>query len=478
MKLLWKTLLAVVGGVTCSLTTWGQNASAATGYNGNPQGLLRDSVPLTWVYNSDHVSTLPSDDKWWLTFNDSTLVALINKGEANSYNLQMARRRIEMARQSWEAASAAYYPVVTANAGWTKGQQSGATGEKVFTPVGSDFFSLGLNFSWEIDLFGRVAAQSKVAKTSYNATKSEYSSAMISLSSNIAIAYFNYRLAQCRLEVARVQLESQRKITKIAEARYEAGLASKLDVSQSLTVLYATEASLPALRSMLTSALNNIALLVGCYPTDIAGMLAEVRDLPIAFQTVNLGVPADFLRRRPDVLQAELELAGYAAQLGVAKKDFLPTLSLTGSVGTSAHRIDNLFSKNSVTYSVAPQLSWTIFEGFARNKRVAVAREQMLAGIDNYNMTVMNAVIETENALSAYDASLHQISLYRKVARESKEAFDLALERYKKGLSAYVDVMNAQINMLDYENTLLQTRASALTTLVKVYAAVAGNPFN
>lgn len=344
--------------------------------------------------------------------------------------------------------------------------------------MGLDYFSLGLNFSWEIDVFGRVREQSKESKATYNASKAEYSAAMISLCSNIATAYFNYRLAQGGVDVAQRQITSQERISKITDARYEAGLASKLDVAQSLTVLYSTQASLPSLINMQNAALNSIALLVGCYPDKIKDSLSPSRDLPNAFRMVKIGVPADLIRRRPDILQAEYELAGYAAAVGIAKKDFLPTLSLNGSVGTSSHKIDDLFSKNSFTYSIAPQLSWTIFEGLARNHRVAAAKEQMLAGIDNYNITVMNAVIETENALSTYDSSLRQIALYRKVLKESEESFTLAIDRYKKGLSSFTDVMNAQISMLDYENTLLETRASALTSLVKIYAAVAGAPEN
>lgn len=439
---------------------------------------LRDSIPQAWNYESPQTTTLPSEDGWWTTFNDPELSALIKRGEQNSFDLSAALHRIEMARQNWELSKAAYYPTLGISASWSKEQQSGMTSSPVGKAIGLDYFSLGLNFSWEIDIFGKVREQSKEGKANYNISRAEYSAAMISLCSNIATAYFNYRLAQGRVDVAKIQIQSQERICKITEARYDAGLASKLDVAQARTVLYSTQASLPSLENMQTSALNSIALLVGCYPDEIRSELSAKVDLPNAFHTVNMGVPADLLRRRPDVLEAEYQLAAYAAEVGVAKKDFLPTLSLTGSVGTSAHKFNDLFSKNSFTYSVAPQLSWTIFEGLARNRRVASAKEQMLAGIDNYNLTVMNAVIETENALSAYDTSLRQIALYRKVLAESQESFTLAVDRYKRGLSAFTDVMNAQISLLDYENTLLETRASALSSLVKVYAAVAGRPFN
>ncbi len=465
MKLLWKTHLVLSGIFFITMPGLAETTP-----------MLRDSLPTEWEYSSQYSTAMPSDDRWWEGFDDPVLTSLIKLGESNSFDLTMALHRIEMARQNWELAKAAYYPTIGISAGWTKEQQSGMTSSYSGKAMGTDYFSLGLNFSWEIDVFGRVREQSKEGKATYNATKAEYSAAMISLCSNIATAYFNYRLAQGRIDVAQRQITSQERISKITDARYETGLASKLDVAQSLTVLYSTQASLPALINMQNAALNSLALLVGRYPDDIKETLVSARDLPNAFRMVKIGVPADLIRRRPDILRAEYELAGYAAAVGIAKKDFLPTLSLNGSVGTSAHKIDNLFSKNSFTYSIAPQLSWTIFEGMARNRRMAAAKEQMLAGIDNYNLTVMNAVIETENALSTYDSSLRQISLYRKVLKESEESFTLAVDRYKKGLSSFTDVMNAQISMLEYENTLLETRAAALTSLVKIYAAVAGAP--
>lgn len=440
--------------------------------------LLYDSIPSEWSYQSEYNTTLPSDDKWWDTFEDHTLTTLIREGENHSYNLAMTLRRINMAKQNWEMAKSAYYPSINLNAGWTKSQGSGMTAPIAGKPGKDSYFSLGLGFSWEIDLFGKVYSQSKAEKANYNASKAEYTSAMVSLSSNIATAYFNYRVAQARIEVAKRQINSQERIRAITEARYEAGLASKLDVAQALTVLYSTQATLPSLESLRTSALNNLALLIGCYPEKIAPKLEQPSELPIAFRIINMGVPMELLRRRPDILEAESQLALYAAQMGIAKKDFLPTLSLNGSIGTSAHNINDLFKKESFSYSIAPQLSWTLFEGFSRTHKLAYAKEQMIAGIDNYNLTVMNAVIETETAFSTYFSNLQQITLIRKVLQESKEAFSLALDRYKRGLSAFNDVMNAQINVLNYENQLLETRSAALESLIKVYTSVAGAPEN
>lgn len=449
----------------------------ATGLSAQEQWLV-DSLPSEWTYQSDYSSTMPSEDKWWEEFEDPVLTSLIKKGEENSYDLSAAFHRIQMAKQNWDMAKAAYYPTVGVSAGWSKTQDSGFADNMPTAPDISSSFTLGLNFAWEIDLFGKIKSQTKAQKSQYNATKAQYVAAMVALSSNIALAYFNYREAQCRIAVAKGQINSQIRIKAITEARYEAGLASKLDVAQALTVLYSTEATLPSLESKKVAALNSLAMLVGVYPDKIESQLEEMKDLPIAFRIVKMGVPAQLLRRRPDILEAESQLALYAAQIGIAKKDFLPVLAITGSIGTEAHDAKDMFKHDSYTYSIAPQLSWTIFEGMARNKKLAYAREQMQAGIDNYNLTVMNAVIETETCFNSYNAQLRQISLVRQVLKESKEAFSLAFDRYKRGLSAFNDVMNAQIIVLQYENRLLETRASALEALIRVYAAVAGAPEN
>lgn len=462
-----KAVLAGITFLSLSLPLSAQNV---------PSGPAVDSIPAAWQYTSDHYTTLPSEDNWWAGFDDPVLTKLIEMGESNSFDLSAAAHRIEMARRTMEITRAGYSPTIGVSAGWNASRSSGALTTPTVPGNNTSFFNLGLNFSWEVDLFGRIREQSKADKAQYNATKAEYSAAMISLSSNIAQAYINLRLAQARIEVAKRQIQTQERISKITQARYETGLASKLDVTQALTVLYTTQANLPGLENSEGTALNSLALLIGVYPDQIADLVQQPHKELNPFRMVSIGVPSDLIRRRPDILEAEHELAAYAAQIGIAKKDFLPTLTLNGSIGTEAHEVKDLFSKHSFTYSVAPSLSWTVFEGLARNKRVAYAKEQMLAGIDNYNMTVMNAVIETENALGAYDTSLKQISLMKKVVTESQESFELAVDRYKRGLSAFTDVMNSLVTVLDNENSLLQTRANALTTLINVYAAVAGSP--
>lgn len=436
---------------------------------------LYDSVPSTWSYTPQVETVAAADDSWWGVFGDERLVTLIRQATENSLDLRITMRRIEMARNSWRAAQAGWYPTLGLTAGWTKDRTSGDM-TAMGRPATMSYFNLGLNFNWEIDIFGRVASQVKEEKAAYNVSRAQYDAAMISLAANIATAYTNLLLAQEQIELAGRQIETQEKIHAITEARHDCGLASKLDVTQSLSVLYSTQASLPLLKQQEIAALNSLATLTGCYADKIQYLIKQPGKLPNPFVMTDIGVPADLLRRRPDIIEAEYQVAQYAAASGVAQKDFLPVLSLTGSVSTSARNIKDLFTGNSLTYSIAPQLTWTIFDGLARKYRVAEAKEQVMAAIDSYNLTLMNAVTETDDALQSYRYALERIGLIRKVVNESNQSLELSLDRYKRGLAPFTDVMNSLISLLNYENTLLQSKATALSDAIRIYQCVAGNP--
>ncbi len=435
---------------------------------------LLDSIPQRWNYESAYNQKLPTDDDWWKTFNDPTLDSLINMAERGNYNLAAALSRIEMAKKTLDAAKSAYFPTLNLSAGWAKGQSSGASGPVVGKSSPYDYFSLGATMQWEIDIFGKITQNVKANKAAYNATKAEYDGVMVSLAANVAKAYINLRTYQNELEVADRHLGEQEKVLKIVEARFKAGLASMLEVSQSRTVVASTKASIPPLRAMIESSINSLALLTANYPEDIAAWLAAPAPMPKVAYGANLGVPADLLRRRPDIIQAEYQLAEYAAQVGMAKKDFLPTLSLTGSIGTQAHEAKNLFGSHSMYWEVNPTLSWTLFDGLARNYKTAEAKAQLEAAVDSYNYTVMNAVIEVQNATTTFKSTMETIKLTDDVIEQSKQSLDLSVELYKKGLSPFNNVVDAQISYLTNQDSKITAQGKALTAVVNLYEALGG----
>lgn len=435
---------------------------------------LLDSIPEKWNYQSAYTQKLPADDDWWKTFGDQTLDSLINMAEKENYNLSAAMQRIEMAKKTLDVARSAYFPSINLSAGWSKGQSSGASGPVVAKSSPYDYFSLGASMQWEIDLFGRITQNVKAGKAAYNATKAEYDGTMVSLAANVAKAYINLRTYQNEMDVAQNHLEEQEKVLAIVEARFKAGLASMLEVTQSRTVVASTKASIPSLEAMIESSINSLALLTARYPDDISAWLSTPAPMPDVVYGAQLGVPADLLRRRPDIIQAEYQLAQYAAQVGIAKKDFLPTLSISGSIGTQAHKAKNLFGDHSMYWEVSPTLSWTLFDGLARNYRTAEAKAQLEAAVDSYNYTVMNAVIEVYNATTTFKSTMETIKLTDDVIENSKQSLDLAIDRYKKGLSPFNNVVDAQISYLTNQDSQITAQGKALIAVVNLYEALGG----
>lgn len=435
---------------------------------------LKDPMPQAWQMTQQCYQTLPNEDAWWKTFNDPVLDSLIDRAVVNNYNVAAAIKRIEMAGKAVKEAQSGYYPTLSASAGWDLDRQSGATVKPAVRTSQTSSFSLGASMNWEIDVFGRVKANVKAQKAAYNVSRADYDAVMVSLCANVATTYLQLRICQEQLTVATAHIESQERVMKITEARYEADLGDMLDVTQARIVLFGTQSSLPALKAQIRTLMNALSLLLGEYPDGLINSLEIISPMPDYRQTVAAGVPSDLLRRRPDIVEAEFQLAQYAANVGVAKKDFLPVLSLAGSIGTSAHEIGGMFGEHSFTYSVAPQLSWTIFDGLARNYRTAEAKLQLEAAIDDYNLTVLNAVKEVDNALIEYNATLEAIELQSKVVDESKKSLDLSVDLYKSGLTAFSNVVDGQMNWLESQNTLVQLQGKALSTLVSIYQALGG----
>lgn len=431
-------------------------------------------LPERWVYDEHFNQEMPDDDHWWGYFNDALLDTLISRGVQANYDLQAAERRINVARQAVNSARAGYYPGVGLSAGWQKARTSGATGAEMRPATTGDFFSLGLSASWEVDIFGKVRSKVKQQKSAYEATRAEYAGAMTALCANIAKTYVMLRVYQAEWEVAMEHIATQQKVVAITEARHEAGLASQLDITQAKTVFYSTQSSVPMLENSIHTTINALATLIGEYPQALYDRLSVVGPLPDHRQIVPLGVPAELLRRRPDIVEAEETVAGYAAALGIAKKEFLPSLSINGAIGTSAHDAGNLFKNQSLTYSIAPTLSWTLFDGMGRRAGVVSAREQMMASIDSYNSTVMNAVEEVDNCVSTYMATLKKIDILNNVIENSRQSLDLSLDLYKRGLNPFNDVMQAQMTYLSNQNNLIEAQGSALTALIALYEALGG----
>lgn len=448
--------------------------SVLSGYAGQPPRYLADTLPSSWTPDTLFLQQLPTDDMWWRTFHDTCLDTLILLAVDNNHNLLAAADRIRMARSAWRMEQSGFYPSVDFSAGWTKSRGSGRLGREATGNTYAQYASGDLSVSWEIDLFGSIRQRAKAKKELFRASREEYNGTMVALCAQVATAYMTLLTYQQQYRVAEQNIASQESILHITEVRYNTGLASQLDVSQAKTVYFNTQASLPTLEAAIESQVNTLAVLLGRYPDELRPMFRQERPLPDYRQLVSTGVPMNLLRRRPDVRQAERVVASYAAAVGAAKSDFMPKFYLNGSIGFAAREMSHFFNKRSFTYQLAPTVSWPLFQGTQRIQALASARAQLDSGIEAYNQTVLTAVQEVESAMSSYLHAVKQIGLLKELVAEGKKTLSLSLDLYKRGLSGFQNVLDAQRSLLSYQNSYVTAQGNALGALIMLYQSLGG----
>lgn len=434
--------------------------------------------PGTWGYPGDSIAPIVTGRdmaQWWRHFDDTLLDSAITRALDNNYDIAQSARRLEIARAAVGKARAGYMPTVGLSAGWSKSRSSGLLEGSSGMPAYTSFFNAGATMSWEIDVFGRITQQVRMQKDNLRLTQAEYEGVRLSIAAQVASTYIDLRVAQAQMAVAIDHSESQLTAMHIAEARYEAGIASMLDVAQARTVYYTTISSIPMLQNSIHQYINSLAVLLVIPELEAYRIFETPRPLPPYLQVVEAGVPAELLARRPDIAQARADIDVQAASLGLARKDYLPSLTLQGSVGTQAHALRDMFKNHSFTYSIAPTLQWTVFDGLARKYNVRAASQQLKLAVDAYNLTVLNAFTEVDNALSTYYNNLAYIASLDKVVENSAETDALSLDKYKQGLAAYLNVANAQMSYLEAQNNLIVTKGNALQALVDLYKALGGD---
>ena len=447
--------------------SWGVNAQQT-------EKIQFASLPENWLENDAlFQQVLPVDDQWWMVFEDATLDSLISLAVERNPSVLMAINRMDMAKANFGIARSAFYPTIDLNAGWTRQQSSGNMGTG--NPQGwNSNFQTTLDMSWQVDVFGNIRMKAKAQKENYAATREEYNAAMVSLCAQVAQTYFNLREMQQELDVLKRNAMSQEAVVKITEVRYNTGLVAKLDVAQAKSVYYSTLASIPSTESSIAQYMNTLAVLLGLYPQEVVETLSAPLPLPDYIEPVGVGMPAQLLLRRPDVRAAERQVNAQASLLGAAKTDWFPSFFLNGSLGDSSQDLRDFTRKKSMTWSIAPSMKWTIFNGGERVNNIRLQRAQLDETINQFNNTVLTAVQEVENAMNAYKNSIKQIVACREMVNQGKEAFDLSLDLYKQGLSPFQNVLDAQRSLLTYENSLVKAKGYSLICLVQMYQALGG----
>lgn len=434
----------------------------------------KTEVPRTWQGIEDPALMPKKSDiqRWWEVFHDPLLSRLIAEAARENLDVRVAWARVKEARAQVGVAAGAELPSLDAagSSTWQRGS------EHDITPGGVTDSShrIGVDASWEIDLFGRIRRSIEAAEADYQATEEDRLDTLVTLYGEVALTYIEVRTLQARLEAARKNIASQREVLDLTRSRFKHGLATDLDVAQAVQVLASSEAELPPLRTALAQAVNNLALLLGKQPGAFRKELSKPAPIPLPPSKVAVGVPADILRQRPDVRRAERKLAAQTARIGVATADLYPSFSLTGSFGLSATEPGYLGRSGSYFFSVGPSFQWNIFDGGRIRSQIKVEDARTEQALLNYEQTVLSALNEVENAMVAFRQQRARLRALERTVQASRRTVSLALRLYKEGLKDFQSVLDAQRSLFSYDNQLAQAKGEVANNLVRLYKALGG----
>jgi len=426
-------------------------------------------VEPDWIEIEDsRVTSEPATDpKWWQSaFQDPELDKLVEAALQQNLTLRSAGLRVLQSQQQLAIAVGNQYP--------QQQQATGSASRQKDSDIIFNNYNLGLTLGWEIDFWGRFSRQVESASAGLDASVANYDGALVSMVSQAANNYILIRTYQERIEVARINIKLQAESLRIAQAKFDAGAVSELDVDQAESLLNNTKATLSSQEVSLQQFKNALAVLLGNPPQEFNGLLTKKGSIPAAQAEVALGMPQDLIRRRPDVRVAERQLAAQSAQIGFAVTELYPHLTIGGGIGTSAMESGDLFESNSETWNLFGMFEWNIFNygRLQSNVRLQDARFQQL--LIDYRNTVLQAQGETENAIVAYLKSHEQFQSYSLAAAASQRAVDVATIQYQEGaidFNTLISTLNANQQQQDL---MTATQGSVATSLVQVYKALGG----
>lgn len=417
---------------------------------------------------------------FWRGFNDARLDALIDRALAANGDMRIAQARLQEARASLGEANAAGLPTFSVDAGVARSQRAQAqqplaTSRDARTSTAYDASFLA---SWELDFFGRARRGQEAASALLDASAAGLQAVQTSIAAEVARNYLTLRGQQQRQAVVEASLVNQRESLRIVSARFDAGRANQLDLARARTLVASTEATLPALQNAVERSVFRLATLTAQPPrsllADLSGR-ASLPTLPVTdLAALPIGTPVQWLQRRPDIAQAERQLAADTAIIGVATADLYPRVSLSGLLGFNSATLGNLFKSGSELYSVGAGVSWIPFDFGAIRARIAASEARALGSLANYEQTVATAIEETEGALSSYTRSTQRADRLAAAATSAEEAAKLARIRFDGGVTDFLAVLDAEREVLSNRDQLVQSQLDTATSLVSVYRAIGG----
>jgi len=426
-------------------------------------------------------TTSANDQTWWKSFNDPVLNQLIDRAYLENLNIRIAGVRVLEARAQLGIAIGNIYPQNQQLTGsLSKVHLSERASQAAFSKI-FDYAQtqLGLTASWEIDFWGKFRRAIESADAGFQAAVADYNNALVSLTADVAHAYITIRTLEKRLSIARQNVDTQKESLNIAKIRYNGGTTSERDVEQARTVLANTQASIPTLEIGLRQQQNALSVLLGAAPGRISRLLAGTAQIPAPPAQVAVGIPAELLRRRPDVRHAEWQAAAQSASIGVTKAALYPALSLTGTFGllssdVGSFALGDVFLWKSRTANFGPALQWNIFNYGQITNQVRVQDARLQGLLISYQNTVLSAQREVEDNLVAFLRSQERAQSLGESTAAAQRSLDLATLQYRQGITDFTTVLTAQQALLSEQDSLANTLGDISNNLVGVYRALGG----
>jgi multidrug efflux system outer membrane protein len=416
---------------------------------------------------------------WWKNFNDSELDSLVERAVRSSLDLRVAQARVREARAQYGIASADLWPTLDGSSSYARQHQSQNQPVIGSFPVPPDLFEnnvyqAGFDASWEIDVFGGKRRAKEAAGAQVSASEFGRRDVLITLLGDVARNYVDLRGYQGRLAIARENIDAQEKALAITRDRFAKGLSSDLDVQQASTVLATTRAEVPTLESSIQTSMHRLEVLLGQQPGSLQAELSQASPIPAQPPMVPVGLPSELLLRRPDIRQAERQLAAATANIGVAKSDLFPKFFLTGSAGFQSVGASDWFTSGSQFWSVGPTMQWRIFDAGRIRSNIKVQNARQEEALAVYEKTVLTAFEDAENGLVMYAKEQMRRRSLEDAVVSSRKSLDIASKLYANGLTDFIRVLDAERSLYQSQDALVQSDRAISANLISLYKSLGG----
>lgn len=452
--------------IACS--AWLTGCTVGPDYQaGQPAAIQLTQNPDAALYSS---ARLQQD--WWRQFQDPQLDALIDQALLHNHDLRIAQARLLEARAVLDQRQLDQLPTVTASGAYARSLSQanpGPSGERNLART----YQAGLDAQWELDLFGRLQHLSESSAARAESVEADLAQTRIVVVAEVARRYFEMRGAQHQLAVARTHLTNQDKTVDLVQLRVNAGRGTADELASALAERARVQASLPTLETRNQLSRYRLAVLVGLRPSDLQTM-TDLQPSRALVTRLPIGRIGDLLRQRPDVASAERALAASSADIGAITAELYPRIDLGGFLGFVALRGGNLGDNTSRAFSVMPSVSWPALHVASVKARQREAQAREVGSQARYEQVVLNAIEETEGALTAYGLSQQRVHSLAEAAAQSEQSARLAHIRYQAGRADYLVELEAQRTRLQAQDTLTQAETASYLNVVQLYKVLGG----